>query len=99
MPQPVKEMRLHQIGCDHAGAIFTRDAGEQELPGIRGSHLARLLGAVERERIGAEFFAPKRFFEALGQPPRLGFELRRLSSIPSRKAQRAASRLAANTYP
>ena len=58
-----EKMRPHQIGGDHAGAIFAHDAAEQQLPGIRRAHLARLLGAIERQRVGAEFLAPERLLQ------------------------------------
>ena len=91
-------MRLHQIGRDHAarGRSATMPVNSK-LPGIRGSHPARLLGAVERQRVGAEFLAPERLLETFGEQPRLGFELARLIVHPRRRAQRAASRLPANT--
>jgi hypothetical protein len=68
----------HQIGRDPPRPIGSDDAGEEKLAGIRRSHLARPLGAVERQRVSAELLAPERLLEALGQEQRCGFELRRL---------------------
>ena len=72
-----KEFLAHQIGRDPPGTIGSDDAGEEKLAGIGRSHLARPLGAVERQRVGAEFLAPERRLEALGKLQRRGFELRR----------------------
>ena len=70
------------------------DAGEQQLPGIGRPHPARLLGAVERQRVGAEFLAPERLLEACGKllAPRSS-SLPAFVRKPKRRAQRAASRL------
>src|ERR1700737_1833555 len=83
-------MRPHQIGGDDAGAVFAHHAAEQELPGVRCAHPARLFGAVERERIGAEFVTPERFFKTLGEPLRLGPKLVRPVAHP--EARRATRR-------
>ena len=72
-----KKFLAHQIGRDQARAVGSNHAGEEKLPGIRRSHLARPLGAVERHSVGAEFLAPERRLEALGKQKRRGFELRR----------------------
>jgi hypothetical protein len=60
------------------------------MPGIRRSHLARPLGAVERKRVSAEVVAPERLLETFGQPLRFNFQFSR----PIHQAQpaRAACR-------
>ena len=73
-----KKFLTHQIGRDQARAVGSNHAGEEKLAGIRRSHLARPLGAVERHSVGAEFLAPERLLEALGKQQGCGFELRRL---------------------
>ena len=83
-----KEFMAHEIAGDHARPIRPRNAGEQQLPGIRRSHLARLFGAVERQRVSSEVVAPESLFEALGQPLRIGFQLSR--PIHQAQAERAA---------
>ena len=73
---PAREkMRPHQVGGDEAGAVFAHHAAEQELPGVRRAHPARLFGAVERERIGAEIVTPERFLKTFGELPRLDLQL------------------------
>src|SRR6478609_845905 len=62
-----KEFVAHQVGRDPPRPIGPDDASEEKLTGIRGSHLARPLGAVERERVSAELLAPERFLETLSQ--------------------------------
>src|ERR1700733_10817225 len=58
-----EEMRPHQIGRDQARAILADNAAEEQSPGVRRPHLAWLLVAIERQRVGAEFLAPERLLE------------------------------------
>src|SRR5918992_2453769 len=52
----------------HARATLTAgDAAHQHLAGVRGSHRARLLLAVEGDRIRAELFQPERLLEPVAQ--------------------------------
>ena len=74
MPQPEKKCGCQQSFANQSGAFGLHDAREQELSGIRCTDAARLLGAVERQRIGAELGAPEGRFEALGEALGLGFE-------------------------
>src|SRR5947208_13821748 len=70
---------VYHHNCGHLPrTVGAKDGGEEKLAGIRRSHLARPLGAIERQRVGAEFLAPERLLEALGQEQGCGFELRRL---------------------
>src|SRR3984893_8001124 len=70
-----EKMRPHQIGANEMGAVLAYHAAEQELTGVGGADLARLLVAVERQRVGAEVVTPERFFKALGEKLRFGLEL------------------------
>ncbi len=90
MPHPEKNFGLIRSAATSRARSGSDDAGEEKLAGIRGSHLARPLGAVERQRVGAELLAPERLLEALGQEQRGGFELGRL--IDQSEAPGAARR-------
>src|SRR5262249_56900773 len=69
-----EELRAQQILREPRGALGFHDAGEQQLAGVGAAHAARLLHAVERERISADVVTPERGVEALGEPRRLLFE-------------------------
>ncbi len=85
-------MRPHQVGGDEPGAVFAHHAAEQELPGVRRAHPARLFGAVERERIGTELVTPECFLKTFGELPRL--DLQRFRHLALAKPQRATCRQA-----
>src|ERR1700733_174422 len=85
-----EKMRPHQIGGDHPGAIFAHHAAEQELSGVRRADPARLLGAVERQRVAAKLVAPERILKTFGEPLRFGRQL--LRQIDFAEAQGAARR-------
>src|SRR5439155_12971164 len=72
-----KELLAHQVGRDPPGTVGSDNAGEQKLTRVGSSHPAWLLGAVERQRIRAEFPAPERVLEALREKLRRGLELYR----------------------
>ena len=74
-PPAGEEARAQQPVRDQFRAVRPRDAGEQHLAGIRGADAARLLRAVERERIGLQFLTPECRLEALGKTLRVGFKL------------------------
>ena len=67
-------MRSQQPFRHLDGALGPNDAGEQQLSGIRAAHVARLLRAIERQRIGLELRAPERRLECFPKPHRLRFE-------------------------
>src|SRR5262245_45972034 len=61
-----EELRPQQPESDLDRPVGPGDAGEQDLAGIGAAHAARLLAAVERQRIGAELWAPEGGVEPLG---------------------------------
>src|SRR5262249_33883534 len=69
-----KELRVEKAVADLDRAIGLGDTGEQHLTGIGAAYPARLLLAVERERIGAELLAPERCIETLRELLGLGGE-------------------------
>src|SRR5262249_60688963 len=72
-----------------AGARRPGNASEQALPGIRAAYEAGRLGAVKRERVGAELGGPEACLEPLGEPLRLRLERERaLALADPRGAQR-----------
>src|SRR5262249_44839070 len=59
-----EELGIEETAGDARRALRRRDAREEHLSGVRGTDAARVLVAVERERIGPELVAPERFLEA-----------------------------------
>ena len=98
---PAGERRRREQRLGHArGARRCGDAGPQQVAGVRRSHPARPLRAVEREHVGAEFLAPERALEVAAQAigaRRRGCAPRRRARAP--RASSAAARRAAYTYP
>src|SRR6478609_12047151 len=71
---PREELLAHEIGSNPARTFRTDDAGEQQLAGIGGSDLARMLGAIEGQRVSAKLLAPECLLEAIGEQQGFGFE-------------------------
>ena len=69
-----KEGRPHQVAHHGCGALRCGDAAEQHVTGIRSPNAARLLLAVEGERVGSDVIAPERGFELEREPGRLGIQ-------------------------
>ena len=68
------------------------NSAKQHLPGVRCPHAARALLAVERDRIGADVFAPERRLELFGKLAGLGIKrvAARGYAEPARRARRQA---------
>ena len=70
-----------------------RDAAEQRVAGVRGAHAAGPLGAVERQRVGAQLLAPEGLLEARAQRGGLASPApRRAPAQASARAMRAPAR-------
>src|SRR5215471_9759768 len=69
-----EELRSQQTSRDFRCAFGTRDAGEQQLAGIRTPDATWLLGAVKRESVGFQFRTPESGLKMYCQSARLFFE-------------------------
>ena len=74
MPQPLKRGRREQRARDPLRMLGGGDAGEQHLAGVRGDHPARLLRAVQCQRVCRQLLAPEARFESSAKSLRLGAE-------------------------
>ena len=68
-------MRSHHIRSDHARAFLADNASEQQLTGIGRTNGTRQLGAIERQRISANFLAPESSLELIRESSGFGLEL------------------------
>src|SRR5215471_6378990 len=65
-----EELRSQQTSRDFQCAFGMRDAGEQQLAGIRTADATRLLGAVERQSVGFQLRTPESGLKMFGQSAR-----------------------------
>ena len=82
MPQPEKPSSDVSDAGHERRAVRPRQAGEEDVSGIRGADRARLLLAIEGQRVGAE----RRIPEALVEPV-----TQRIGAAPTTTPARAAS--------